>query len=65
MSISELKKQTEALNFNEQGELAAYIIQLRNRQDSEYMSEIQRRIEDKNSEHWLTPAEFETRLNDS
>jgi hypothetical protein len=63
MSIEQLKKEAATLSFQQQGELAAYLVQLRNRQDPEYLREMQRRIEDKDRANWLTPAEFERKLN--
>jgi hypothetical protein len=62
MTVEQVKKEAEALTFEEQGELAAYLVQLRNRRDPEYMREIQSRIEDPDRSHWLTPEEFEKRL---
>jgi hypothetical protein len=62
VSIEELKKEAEALSFREQGELTAYLVQLRNRHDPEYMEELRRRVEDKNPAHWLTPDQFEAKL---
>lgn len=62
MKIEELKKEAETLSFEQQGELAAYVVQLRNRRDPDYMAEMQRRIEDADRSHWLTPDEFERRL---
>lgn len=62
MTIEELQKEAEALSFTQQGELEAYVVQLRNRRDSDYMAEMQCRIEDADRSHWLTPDEFERRL---
>ena len=62
MTIEELKKEAESLSFEQQGELAAYVVQLRNRRDPEYMAEMQSRIEDADRGHWLTPDQFERRL---
>jgi hypothetical protein len=65
MTIEQLKKEAESLSFEEKGQLAAYLVQLRNRQDPNYLSEIHRRIGDKDPAHWLTPDQFESRLDGS
>lgn len=62
MTIEQLKKESKTLSYSQQGELAAYLVQLRNRQDPKYLAEMQRRIEDENGKHWLTPGDFEQRL---
>ena len=62
MTIEQVKKEAAALSFEEQGELAAYLVHLRNREDPDYLPELQRRIKDTNRSHWLTPEEFEQRL---
>jgi hypothetical protein len=64
MSIEQLKKEAAALSFEEQGQLAAFLVQLRNRQDPEYLTEMGRRISDKDRSHWLTPEEFEKKLDE-
>ena len=55
-------REVATLSFEEQGELAAYLVQLRNRRDPEYLPEIQRRIEDAGRGQWLSPDEFEKRV---
>ena len=62
MTIEEIKKEAETLSFEQQGELAAFLVQLRNRRDPSYMAEINERIEDRERSHWLSPDEFERRL---
>ncbi len=55
-------RETEALSFEEKGQLAAYLVQMRNRKDPEYLAEMQERIEDRKPSHWLKSDEFEARL---
>jgi hypothetical protein len=62
MTVEQVKREAAALSFEEQGELAAYLVQLRNRRDPEYLPELQRRIEDTERSHWLTPDDLEKRL---
>jgi hypothetical protein len=62
MTVEQVKREVATLSFKEQGELAAYLVHLRSRQDPEYLPGIRRRIQDSNRKHWLTPDEFEKRL---
>ncbi|MFK5921021.1 MAG: hypothetical protein QM496_02490 [Verrucomicrobiota bacterium] len=64
MTVEQLKKEAEDLSFEEKGQLAAYLVHLRNRQDPDYLNEMQNRIEDGKASNWLSPDEFETRLQD-
>jgi hypothetical protein len=59
----DLKKELVALSAPEQAEVAAFLFQLRHRDDAEYQGKIRRRLDDKDPSHWLTPDEFERRLN--
>jgi hypothetical protein len=64
MSIEQLKKEAAALSFEEQGQLAAYLVQLRNRQDPRYQGEMRQRIEDQDRAHWVTPEQFGKKLDE-
>jgi hypothetical protein len=59
----DLKKELVALSATEQAEVAAFLFQLRRKDDADYQAKIQRRLDDKDPSHWLTPDEFERRLN--
>ncbi len=59
----DLKKELTALSVAEKAEMAAFLFQLRRKDDADYQAKIQRRLGDKNPAHWLTPDEFERRLN--
>ena len=63
MSVMDLKRELTALSTNEKAEVAAFLFQLRRKDDTEYQAQIQRRLDDKDPSHWLTPDEFEGRLN--
>ena len=63
MSVMDLKKELVALSTAEQAEVAAFLFQLRRKNDTDYQATIRRRLDDKESSHWLTPEEFERRLN--
>jgi hypothetical protein len=65
MSVMDLKKELIALSATEQAEVAAFLFQLRHKADAGYQAKIQRRLDDKDPSHWLTPDEFEKRLSQS
>jgi hypothetical protein len=62
MSVKELMKELAALSAKEQEELAAFLFHLRHKSDPEYQATVRRRMDDKDPSHWLTPEEFEKRL---
>lgn len=62
MTVEQIKREASALTFEDQGKVAAYLIQLRNRRDATYLPRLQQKIEDADRSHWLTPDEFEKRL---
>ncbi len=62
MSVQELKEQLAALARNEQDEVIAYLFRLRHAGDSDYERQINGRLNDKDSSHWLSPDEFERQL---
>ena len=62
MSVQELKKELAALSMMEQAELVAFLFHLRHKADPEYQAAVDRRAGDKDPSPWLTPEEFEKRL---
>ncbi|MBK8094291.1 MAG: hypothetical protein IPK32_20605 [Verrucomicrobiaceae bacterium] len=42
--------------------MSAYLFQLRHRLDEDYQRALNRRAEDREQSHWLTPDEFERQL---
>jgi hypothetical protein len=63
VSVIQLKQELQTLSANEQAEVAAFLFQLRHKADADYQATIRRRLDDKDPSHWLTPDEFERRLN--
>jgi hypothetical protein len=57
VSVKELKKVLASLSVSEQAEVAALLFRLCRKSDPEYQATIQRRLDDKDSSHWLTPHE--------
>ncbi len=62
MSVEEIKKNIAALSPTEQGELSAFLFNLRHTTDADYQARISSRLADRDAAHWLTPEEFERRL---
>jgi hypothetical protein len=62
MSVEELKKTVATLSPGEQNELTAFLFHLRHRGDVAYQAMLKGRVDDKDPSHWLTPEEFEKRL---
>ena len=64
MSVEEIKKSLAGLSSEEQSEVTAYLFHLRHLADPEYQARLNAAAADKNPEHWLTPDEFEKRLDE-
>ena len=62
MTIQQIKKQVAELSFERQGELAAYLVHLRNQRDPQLRRALKQRLTDANRRHWLAPDDFEKRL---
>jgi mRNA-degrading endonuclease RelE of RelBE toxin-antitoxin system len=62
MSVQEIKEQLAVLPRNEQDEVMAYLFHLRHAHDRDYESQIERRLNDKDSAHWLSPDAFDREL---
>jgi hypothetical protein len=62
MSFEQLKHEVTTLSDGEQAELIRYTLQLRHAHDAEYRREVTDRLNDRDKSHWLTPEEFERRL---
>jgi hypothetical protein len=62
VSLEQLKHEVALLSGPQQAELIAYTLQLRHAQDAEYRREVADRLNDSDPTRWLTPDEFERRL---
>jgi len=62
MSVEELKKAVRTLSAEEQNELSAFLFHLRHQADPGYQASVEKRLADKDPSHWLTPEQFEQRL---
>lgn len=64
VSVEEIKRSIASLSPAEQQELTAFLFHLRHANDAAYQQQIESRLSDRDPSHWLTPEEFENRLNE-
>ena len=62
MSVEQIKNSLASLSPGEQGEVSAFLFHLRHASDPDYQSRVEARLSDPDPAHWLTPEEFERRL---
>ena len=65
MSFEQIKREVTALSDRERAELIRFTLQLRHEHDAEYRREVTDRLNDRDKSHWLTPDEFEGRLDNN
>jgi hypothetical protein len=53
------------LNDSEQAELFRFTLQLRHAHDADYRRDVTDRLNETDKSHWLTPDEFERRLDNA
>ncbi len=63
MSFEQIKHEVALLDEQQQADLISYTLQLRYAHDASYHHEVTDRLNDTDKSHWLTPDEFERRLN--
>ena len=64
MSLPEIKAELAELPQEQQDHLAAYLVHLRHQREAGVREEIAARIADKNTEHWISPAELREKWKD-
>ena len=62
MSIEEIKSGIACLTPIQQSEVTSFLFHLRHASDVEYQERVNSRLSDTEREHWLTPEEFERKL---
>ncbi|HWB60546.1 MAG TPA: hypothetical protein VG733_13720 [Chthoniobacteraceae bacterium] len=62
MTFDEIKSSIASLSPSQQAELSAFLFQLRHASDREYQDCISARLSDADRSHWLTPEEFERKI---
>jgi hypothetical protein len=65
MSLEQIKRAVALLDEKEQAELISYALHLRYAQDAVHRREVTDRLNDEDKSHWLTPDEFESRLDEN
>ena len=65
VSLDQLKREVASLSSQEQAELIAYTLHLRYADAPEYRREVTDRLNDSDKSPWLTPEEFERRLDNA
>lgn len=64
MSVEEIKKSLAELSATERNEVTAFLFHLRHASDPAYQAHVDAVLSDKAPEHWLTPEDFEKRLDE-
>ena len=64
MSVEEIKKSLSELSAAERSEVTAFLFHLRHINDPAYQARVDSVIADKTPGNWLTPEEFEKRLDE-
>lgn len=62
MSIEVLQTEVSALPPEQRRKLMAFMVALEDRGRPDYAAELARKIDDKSSDHWLTPEQCEREL---
>ena len=62
VSVEEIKKGLASLSEAEQSEVTAFLFHLRHLHDTDYQNRVKETLTDKDASHWLTPEDFEKRL---
>jgi hypothetical protein len=65
MSFEQLKREVALLTGEEQAKLISYTLQLRYANDAGYHREVTDRLNEGDKSRWLTPDEFERRLDNN
>lgn len=65
MSFEQIKREVALLNEQQQVDLISYTLQLRYAHDADHRREVTDRLNDADKSHWLTPDEFERRLDNN
>ncbi|MBC8097361.1 MAG: hypothetical protein H7Y43_16270 [Akkermansiaceae bacterium] len=65
MSFEQIKNEVALLSQRQQEELISYTLQLRYAHDEQFHREVTTRLNDQDKSHWLTPDEFERRLDNN
>ena len=62
MSIEAIKQELAGLDVASRHEIIAYLVSIEDRNNAEYRASLTRKIDDRNSDHWLTLEEMDRKL---
>ena len=62
MRVLEIKEKLASLPRKDQDKVIAFLFHLRHLDDADYQAGLARRLQDKDPSHWLSPDDFERRL---
>ena len=62
MSVEEIKRGLVSLSENEQREVTAFLFRIRHSHGTDYQSIVSTRMADADPSNWVTPEEFQNRL---
>jgi len=62
VSVQEIKEKLATLPRKDQDDVIAFLFHLRHADDAEYQAGLARRLQDKDPSRWLSPDDFERRL---
>ena len=62
MSVEDIKRGLVALSENEQRQVTAFLFHLRHRNEARDL--VAERLSDPDSSHWISPEDFEKRLDE-
>ena len=64
MSLADIKSELAVMPREQQDELAAYLVHLRHQRDAAVRREITADNDDRNPQHWISPAELREKWKD-
>jgi len=62
MSISDIKSEVQGMTLDERRQLTAYLVSLRHKELSGYREQLASKIDDSDSENWVSFEEFDRRV---
>ncbi len=65
MNLTVVQKEVEAWTPEDQDQLAAYLTVLRMQRTAEHAEELDRRLSDRDPDHWLTLSELKDKLSEN
>ena len=64
MSLQEIKEKLATFSRKDQDEVIAFLFHLRHANDADYQRDLAKRLQDQDPLHWLSPDEFQRKLDE-